>query len=440
MKSNKRNHRITVAILALGVGAGVLFFGHHLPWVQGLDHAAVKSAEDSINVIHEYDQESDRITISTLIENPKDDISHQLIAITDDSERIFETIPPSALDYAVILESLHNRGYRHVNITTRLNWENDPGLLAAGLDLRLALFDSAVVPLAVTRGPKEGVMPKMLEKSLISFAKTHGDSKLIPVVNRTVLTPQITGSARGTLAGFYSIESNPPAEGRIAMIARWENRGMIPSYELLTIMQTHGIKPDQIVIHCGEHIRLGKNGPVIPIDSYGQTTRTAAIDLENRTTLTQADTIITRKKSEVTNPYIATIHATGKHTIPTNAIQRDELNMIIAMTNSYLIASQKIKLQRLPRWADFVILFDLTFIVFFLRGTSRSNQHLGFALTAVLFFPLLYSLISISDHWMVVSAPLAMVFTGWLVPFSSRRSTSSMQDYSTNDPKPVIRA
>ena len=83
----------------------------------------------------------------------------QSIQITDDPDRSLKHSPPSALDYAVILDSLHNRGYKEVILTTRMTWDQHPGLETQGLSSRLALFARSAIPLPVTRAATAQALP-----------------------------------------------------------------------------------------------------------------------------------------------------------------------------------------------------------------------------------------------------------------------------------------
>jgi hypothetical protein len=264
----------------------------------------------------------------------------------------------------------------------------------------------------------------MLERAIIPAANIQGDQKLIPMVNRTVLSPQFNGDGDEIRAGFHSIESSPPTSGKIAMLARWEHKGMVPSHELLTVMQAYNTTPEHVKVQCGKYIRVGKNGPVIPIDSYGQTNAPESADQNDIKTSLDADTIITQKKSTAPLPFIATIHAEGERTSTTNALSTERLETLFAMIHAYPVPIDGSTHKRLPLWAELIILLDTTFVVYWLSSTSRFYQHLGAALSAALIFPLLYALMDITQHWMVVSAPLATLLTGWLA-FSYKRPITS---------------
>ena len=207
------------------------------------------------------------------------------------------------------------------------------------------------------------------------------------------------------------------------MLARWSNKGMLPSYELLTLMQAHQITPDMLEIHCGKYIRLGKKGPVIPIDEYGQTTTPSNQSPNDTPKSLDADTIITKKKSATNQTAIALIHARGKRTSETNAISSDRLEQTLAMTHAFPVPGESTHNRRLPHWAELIILLNIAAITFWLKDASRFSQHLGFALTAILTFPLLHAFMDITQHWMAVSAPIATIITAWLIPYSNRKIT-----------------
>ncbi|MDG0993442.1 MAG: hypothetical protein P8O22_01775 [Akkermansiaceae bacterium] len=423
MKSNNRRSQLLITTLALCVGLGMLFGGHKIEWVKLFDVAIVRGVDITPNTLHEYDPATQNISAQSLVTNYESAKIFQKVIINDDSERIFENNPPSALDYAVLLESLHNRGYRHANITTRLHWDDNPELLAEGLKLRLALFNSVVIPLAVTRGPNTSALPPMLMRTIIPISQIRGDTRYVPLVNRLAIANHIIGDAENVLAGFYKIESNPPSKGQTAMLARWNDKGIIPSYELLTIMQAHSVLPSQVTIHCGKNIRLGKNGPVIEIDRYGQTTTTNPSKKSIPLPPLQADKVITQQKSSTTDDSIALIHAKGERTEPTNIINLERLNDTLSMTYAHPMLDEGITHQLLPRWAKLVILFDLAIIVYGLSSLSQRYRHLGFALTAAITLPLLYALMNLTQHWIALSSPLAMLLTGWLMTFTNNYKT-----------------
>ncbi|HCI91613.1 MAG TPA: hypothetical protein DHV60_03550, partial [Verrucomicrobiales bacterium] len=180
MKSNNQRSQLFITTLALCVGLGMLLGGQKIEWVKLFDIAIVRGVDVTPNTLHEYDPATQNISTQSLVTNYESSKTFQKVIINNDPERIFENNPPSALDYAVLLESLYNRGYRHANITTRLHWDDNPELLAEGLKLRLALFNSVVIPLAVTRGPNTSALPPMLMRTIIPISQIRGDTRYVP--------------------------------------------------------------------------------------------------------------------------------------------------------------------------------------------------------------------------------------------------------------------
>jgi CHASE2 domain-containing sensor protein len=102
------------------------------------------------------------------------------------------------------------------------------------------------------------------------------------------------------------------------------------------------------------------------------------------------------------------------------------------MTYAHPMLDEGITHQLLPRWAKLIILFDLAIIVFGLTSLSQRYRHLGFALTAAITLPLLYALMNLTQHWMALSSPLAIVLTGWLMTFTKNYKTPTIPEQTIN--------
>lgn len=440
MNINDLKPRLLIAALAAGVGLGVALFGEKATWVAELDSACVHAAsihETDQPRVHDIDLDSQVITIRTLASGSAKERGFQLIQVTDDPDRIFEHSPPSALDYAVMLESLHNRGFKDVILTTRMSWDQHPGLEAAGLSSRLALFEHSVIPLPVTRAATAQPLPAPLQRALIPFSQVSGNHRLIPLVNKVPL-PTHSDGGEHTLAGFCQIENAPASEGNIPLLAHWQHQGLIPSVDLLAIMSTHDISPAELMIQCGKHIRLGKDGPVIPIDDYGQS---PILDPANPTPPTtapsppplDADQLITpgtpNSKKKISSPAhnkpqstIALIYAVGERSSATNTLSADRLQKLLALSASYPVPENLTRIPRLPLWASIIMIIDIALLSCWLGDLTRINRHLAYLLTAALLFPLLLTLLYFSQHWLGLSAPLATLITAWIIPVPKPKS------------------
>jgi len=449
MKHGNIKSRFFVTTLAIGVGLAVLFCGKLTPWIPAIDRACVQasvSTNPSDNIIFDGDATTGVISSRQLSLQKEKSRGFHIIAVTDDPNRIFEHTPPSPLDYAVILQSLHNRGYTRVVLATRMTWDDEPGLEAKGLSSRLALFNRAVIALPVTRGATPQPLPEPLASALIPFSQVEGNFKFIPIVNQVTLPAHAGGDAH-TLAGFHRIESAPSSAHHIPLLAHWENEGFIPSIELLAIMSAHDIEPEALIVHCGKHIRLGKDGPVIPLDLYGQTPMPTHLSSHdpaqpNLAETLKADELITQKANHpaTQRPEVCLIHATGEKTSSTNILSPTQLANLLTLAPSFLMPGKATHYLQVPHWAGIIILLVLGFIVSRLVSFTPWNRHLSFALCTALLFPLLIALIDVSQHWFGISSPLATLFTAWLFPIHQRKHTIPMQEDNTSAPKPAIRA
>lgn len=443
--------RLKIAALAAGVGLAVVLLGNKASWIRHLDATFVMAAtsyQAGEQLVAETDAHSNVITMMTLASKPGKGRLCQSIQITDDPDRIFEHSPPSALDYAVILESLHKRGYDDVVLTTRMTWDEQPGLEAAGLSSRLALFERSAIPLPVTRAATAQSPPAPLQRALIPFSGVSGNHLLIPIVNQVPLPTHTEGGAH-TLAGFSRIESAPPSENDIPLLAHWQDHGLIPSIDLLAVMTAHKVSPAQLIIDCGKHIRLGEDGPIIPIDDYGQTPapRAASIERGALPPPIDAEKLISPegKDAPKSRAHIALIHAVGEKTSATNTLPADRLQSLLALLQSYPVPENLIHIHRLPIWATIILIIDIALLSCWLGDLARVERHLSYFLTAALLLPLLFVLLQLTGHWLGLSALFATLITAWIIPVpkprSKPRSTdpAPMMPYNPSGPRPVIR-
>ena len=423
MTSQDLKSRLFIAALAMGVGCGALYLSKTTTWLKKLDASFVMIAlsyQSGGQFVHQLDAQSDVITINSVSKAQGQTNQVQSIQITDDPDKIFESSPPSALDYAIILTSLHKRGYKEVILTTSLNWDQQLGLETQGLGRQLAMFSRSAIALPVTRVASPQSLPDILRRSLIPMSRVSGNHRQLPFINYAPISIHADGG-KHTLAGFSEVENIPPAKGHIPLLAYWQDEGLIPSIDLLTIMTAYKLNPSDLTVDCGRHIRLGKKGPLIPIDEFGQT------PVPNKPAKPlppiQAEKLMppTDKKDRIspliqTAP-IALIHAVGEKTSITNTLSPERLASLIALSQSYPITKNAASFPRLPIWASMILLLDVALLSFWFGELTRSKRLLAYSLSAALLIPLLFVLLAallyLSQHWLSLSAPLATLITAW---------------------------
>lgn len=190
-----------------------------------------------------------------------------IVSLGDDVEGFFQSKPPSPIDLAVVLTNFQRLGANKAATATVLAWDTpDPiGLIA--LEKAIGRFDSLVMAAPLTRGAVPEPLPPAFRNASVAVDSVRGDASAFPVVNRIPLTGVILGD-ENTLAGFQSLEAEKPA--RFApLLARWEDR-VVFAFPLLTVLQRLDLTVDGVEIHPGEYIKLGPDGPTVPIDRYGR--------------------------------------------------------------------------------------------------------------------------------------------------------------------------
>ena len=187
-----------------------------------------------------------------------------VISIGDDPDGVFQSSPPSAVDYAVILRNLKRLGVRRVAIPAVMAWDESDPIALTAVDTRLADFDSAVTAAPLTRGAVAEELPLPFLLASIPVSRVKGDVAALPQANRLALPGTFLGSGK-TLAGFSILESEP---GPPALLARWKDR-IVFSFPVIAALAESGQAADQIEVRLGSYMKLGPAGPVVPIDSGG---------------------------------------------------------------------------------------------------------------------------------------------------------------------------
>ena len=188
-----------------------------------------------------------------------------VISIGDDPDGVFQSSPPSAVDYAVILRNLKRLGVRRVAIPAVMAWDEPDPIALTAVDARLADFESAVTAAPLTRGAVGEDLPLPFLLASIPAEKVKGDVGSLPLVNRLAFPRTFLGSGK-TLAGFSILESEP---GPPALLARWKDR-IVFSFPVIAALADAGEQADRIEVRLGSYLKLGPGGPVVPVDAGGR--------------------------------------------------------------------------------------------------------------------------------------------------------------------------
>ncbi len=189
------------------------------------------------------------------------------ITITDDPNQIFQSSPPSPVDFAIILKNLTRLRRDSIAISIPLTWTDPETIPLAALDQQLDAIPNLITSTPLSRGSVPSPIPPAFRRASIDLSQVHGNTALVPVVNRIPIPGILLGNEK-SLAGFTTLESEPDQKS-LPLIAIWDDR-VVLSFHLLAALNHLQVPPSSIEIHLGRHIYLGKKSCYIPIDSYGR--------------------------------------------------------------------------------------------------------------------------------------------------------------------------
>ncbi len=189
------------------------------------------------------------------------------ISITDDPNQIFQSSPPSPVDFAIIFKNLTRLKQDSIAIGIPLTWANPEAIPLTALDQQLDAIPNLITSAPLSRGSVPSPIPPAFRRASIELSQVHGNTALVPVVNRIPIPGVLLGNEK-SLAGFTTLESEPD-QNSLPLIAIWDDR-VVLSFHLLAAINHLQVSPASIEIHLGRHIYLGKKSYYIPIDNYGR--------------------------------------------------------------------------------------------------------------------------------------------------------------------------
>ncbi|MGJ8678341.1 MAG: hypothetical protein ACSHX0_12555 [Akkermansiaceae bacterium] len=422
--------RISISITAVALGLLVFFLAHLVPQFEAFDLACIRLFSAGDDMVYRQERPTGLISINSLEQASQTEHSFYVVGLTDDPDRIFESSPPSPLDYAVILDSLIKRHQKRVIMTTQLVWDDSSDMEIMALNSKLAQFEQAIVALPVTRGAIDKVAPSALQRATIPLSRVRGNIKLLPIVNQ-VTTPDLVNGGEQTLAGFHRIESMETVDdpASVQLLALWQDKGVIPSLELLTLMAQYAVLPQDIIIHCGREIQLGTDGPLIPIDEFGRAELPAtdentslqtiyAEDLLSRETQSAEQETVQEKILKQSD--IPIIQATGEQVKSINGISRVRLESTLQASSQLYVEENVYQLSRIPTWAEIAILFDLTIILYLIMSLRAPAVYFSFVIILITIFVCLMLFIHSLQYWFALKSPLIILAFCWI--FSLQRN------------------
>ena len=187
------------------------------------------------------------------------------------SRELFDGKEPKPSEYAILLAKLHQAGVRKLALTQSLSWSEIAELELRALDGSLRPFGDVLLPIALSEVPQPASSPFWLEGSLLSSETLRGDASALPLMNQVITPPSVSvrPGLRFAFPDFGSRDLQYRVPGRLPVVTRWGDE-YLPSWSLGLAMQMEGVELDELMIEPGRHLRIGPDGPVIPLDDFGR--------------------------------------------------------------------------------------------------------------------------------------------------------------------------
>lgn len=271
MKTPSRR-TFTNAAIMLGVGLFMLGGAALIPPLRGIERWIVKKiavSMDPVDTILDGRGSQDEPWTRRKAVPPVNPPPPRVLNIDDDPEHWFSASPLAPVDHALIFARLADVGHKTLGVGHLMAWDDPEPLAMEALRKQLDRYDAAVLALPLARGAAPEPVAAPFLRWSIAAEDVKGKVSALPQVNR-VSIPNAELGGQKTLAGFSLLENEKdPGDGKQALLAQWGDR-VIFAFPLAVEIAAQGLTPADVMVRVGSEVRLGKDGPVIPIDGFGR--------------------------------------------------------------------------------------------------------------------------------------------------------------------------
>lgn len=298
-----------------------------------------------------------------------------VITLGDDPNNIFQSSPQSPLDLAVILSNLQRHGVKRPALAAVLAWDNPDVMSLATLEAKLGAFESITMAAPLARGAVPDSIPAAFRRASIPLDKVAGNTADLPVVNRLPVSGTILGG-ENCAAGFQCIDSEKPGEFP-PLLARWDDRVLF-AFPLVAAMRHLAVTPDQVEVTLGQWLKLGPNGPTLPIDRFGRLT-TPLPHAEPRATL-KAEDLIDAAPGILPDSEHALVVLRDDRSAADSATKlfSQDLTPVLSAITFDAGLGEPVSFHRPAVWREALILGFILLILSWISGRSRFQQTVGF--------------------------------------------------------------
>jgi hypothetical protein len=262
----------THAAILLGVGLFVLGAASLIPPLRTFEQWIVKQVAlkiDPVDTIIDGQGSQEipwtrRKAVPPVVPPPP-----RLLTIDEDPEKWFSASPLAPVDHALIFARLADVGHKTLGVGHLMAWDQPEPLAMQALRKQLDRYDAAVLALPLARGAAPEPVAAPFLRWSIAAKDAKGKVSALPQVNRVSISNAELGGQK-TLGGFSLLENEKdPGDGTQPLLAQWGDR-VIFAFPLAVEIAAQGLTPADVLVHVGREVRIGTDGPVIPIDGFGR--------------------------------------------------------------------------------------------------------------------------------------------------------------------------
>lgn len=261
------NPRLAAATVSLGVGLVLLAVTPSVPRLEKIDRTLFGRLAGKGNAVLGSGSVEDPRRTETLAA-PAEIEPAGVLLLDEDPGGFFEKVPPPPADVAVVLARLQARGLPAFGFGYPLQWDDADTLAVEAMRRVMDRFDGAVLGFPLKDSTAGDPVAAPFQLASVSYGSVAGDATDLPVVNAIRgVAPELGGNT--TRAGFTRLESEKEDAERAYLLARWGDR-VVFALPVVVEVARLGLTMDQVRVEVGTEIRLGQDGPRIPIDFRGR--------------------------------------------------------------------------------------------------------------------------------------------------------------------------
>ncbi|MEM1085454.1 MAG: hypothetical protein AAGI48_15185 [Verrucomicrobiota bacterium] len=259
--------RLSAAVVSLGVGLLLLAITPRVGFLEEADRrwfGLLSGKGDA--VVGKGSVDDPRRTEELM--RPTELAPAGILFLDEDPDEYFEAVPPVPTDVAVVLSRLKELDAESVGFSYPLFWEEPDTLAIEAMRATMDRLPGVVLGFQLINGTSAEPVAAPFQLCSIPYTAVVGDRSRLPVVNSLPGDfPEFGG--RQTLAGFTVLASETQEKERAYLLARWDDR-VVFALPVASEIARLGVKLDEVVVEPGKELRLGPDGPRIPIDFRGR--------------------------------------------------------------------------------------------------------------------------------------------------------------------------